>query len=308
MGEAMSVHRLFIVDAFTDRAYEGNPCAVVLDANDLSSGQMQRIAREMNLSETAFVLSSSTAAFGVRFFTPRKEIPYAGHPTIATAYTVASQKRVSVAEPSGTIEIEFPIGVHEVRIDSANGRVVRIVMTQPAPTYGEAADEGGCASALGLAREDLLSTPPPQVSGVGVPFLMIGVASREVLLSVRPEWDELEGVCRNVDVSGAYVYALGGSAPDVDLCARFFDPFARYEDPFTGSACGAMAALARRDGLVARDRVTVEQGEAVGRIGRAEVDLHEAGERLRVGGSAALVASGTIVSPSVDGRKDGDRT
>jgi len=301
-------HRLFIVDAFTDRAYEGNPCAVVFDADDLSTDQMQRIAREMNLSETAFVLTSDVAAFGVRFFTPRKEIPYAGHPTIATAYAAASRKLVPVDAPSGAIEIEFPIGVHEVRIDSTGGIVARVVMTQPAPTYGDPVDADDVARALDRPKTDLLLQSPPRVGGVGVPFLMIGVASRDVLLSIRPEWDRLEGVCRAADVPAAYLYAPGGSVPDVDLCARFLDPFARYEDPFTGSACGAMAALAARSGLVTRDRVTVEQGEAVGRIGRAEVDVGEVDERLLVGGAAAFVASGTILPPSMNDRENGGTT
>ncbi|HHR84893.1 MAG TPA: PhzF family phenazine biosynthesis protein, partial [Candidatus Acetothermia bacterium] len=148
-------------------------------------------------------------------------------------------------------------------------------------------------------EEALLSASPPQVAGVGVPFLMIGVKDRETLLGIHPNWDELQRACNAVDVSAAYLYALGGHDADVDLCARFLDPFAMYEDPFTGSACGAMAALAARNGLIHKDCVIVEQGEGVGRIGYADVDLQDVNSKILVGGAAALVLSGSIIAPLV---------
>ena len=301
----MNPYRLYVLDAFTERAYAGNPCAVVFDADDLSCGQMQWMAREMNLSETAFVLSSNRAAFRVRYFTPRTEIRFAGHPTIATTYAMATQGGVSVHPPQIAIEIECAIGVLPVVIESSNGDIGRIVMAQPSPTYAQTAAADEAAEALRLTRTDLLPSSPPQVVGVGVPFLMIGIENREILLSVRPDWDRLRRMCKGAEASAAYLYAPGGRHPDADLCARFLDPFARYEDPFTGSACGAMAALAARNGLVDKEHVVVEQGEGVGRIGYADVSLRDIEKKLLVGGTAALVVSGTITAPSVE---DGDRS
>ncbi|MFC2108880.1 PhzF family phenazine biosynthesis protein, partial [Candidatus Bipolaricaulota bacterium] len=138
---------------------------------------------------------------------------------------------------------------------------------------------------------------PPQVAGVGVPFLMIAVRDRETLLSLDPDWGALCQVCEEMELSGVYTYAPGGLSPMTSLCARFIDPFSRYEDPFTGSACGAMAALALRNGVVAEANLIVEQGESVGRIGRATVCLHDVEKNILVGGSAARVLSGTICSP-----------
>jgi len=298
----MTEYRVLVVDAFTKRAYGGNPCAVVLDADDLSTEQMQMIAQEMNLSETAFVLASDRAAFRVRYFTPRMEIPFAGHPTIAVAYAMATQGNITGLPPRSTIDIEFAIGVLPVTIEAGEAGVERIIMTQPAPTYADTAEPGMAAAALQLADADLLFVSPPQVASVGVPFLMIGVKDRETLLDIHPDWNELQRMCKAVDVSAAYLYALGGHDPDADLCARFLDPFAMYEDPFTGSACGAMAALAARNGLIHKDRVLVEQGEGVGRIGYADVDLRDVNSKVLVGGAAALVLSGTITAPQlIDG-------
>jgi len=295
----MTEHRVFTVDAFTEHAYGGNPCAVVFDADNLSTEQMQIIAQEMNLSETAFVLSSDRAAFRVRYFTPRMEIPFAGHPTIAAVYAMATQGNVPVCPPRSTIEIEFAIGMLPVTIEAGDESVGRIVMTQPAPTYAGTAEPSEVSRALRLSEADLLTASPPQVVSVGVPFLMIGVSDRRKLLAVRPDWNELQIVCKIARASAAYLYALGGLSSNASLCARFLDPFARYEDPFTGSACGAMAALAARNGLVQEDRVIVEQGEGVGRIGYADVDLRDVGGKLLVGGTAVLVLSGTIISPSI---------
>jgi len=275
-------YKVFVVDAFTDRPYGGNPCAVVFDADDLSTEQMQTIAQEMNLSETAFVLMSNQAEFRVRYFTPRAEIP-----------------GIEVLPPRTEIEIEFAIGVLPVTIEAGEAGVERIIMTQPAPMYGSTAKPNIVATALQLTAENILSVSSPQVASVGVPFLMIGVEDRETLLSIQPDWDELRCVCEAADVPAAYLYALGGHNSEADLCARFLDPFAHYEDPFTGSACGAMAALAARNRVVDKDVVVVEQGEAVGRIGHAEVDLSDVGNKVLVGGTAVLVLSGTIIPPHI---------
>ena len=126
---------------------------------------------------------------------------------------------------------------------------------------------------------------------------MIGVQDRETLLDLLPNWGALRRVCESMAVPAAYAYAPGGHDPKTSLCARFFDPFSQYEDPFTGSACGAMAALAARNGLVTEKELVIEQGESVGRLGYATVNLHDMEKNILVGGSAARVLSGTICAP-----------
>jgi len=293
----MSELKLLVFDAFTDRAYKGNPCAVVLDADALSVEQMQVIAQETNLSETAFVLSSDKALCRVRYFTPRTEIPFAGHPTIATTFALAELGRIPLSGASTTVAIEFSIGVLPVTVETREGMAEHVVMTQPAPTYGEFLDFETAALGLGLQAANLHPVSQPQVAGVGVPFLMIAVRDRQTLLELSPKWSELCRTSGAMGLSGVYVFAPGGCDSKTSLCARFFDPFAQYEDPFTGSACGAMAALALRNGLIQEMHPIVEQGESVGQIGRATVHLHDADKKILVGGSATRVVTGTICSP-----------
>ena len=124
------------VDAFTTVPFAGNPCAVLPDATGLSDEQMQAIAREANLPESSFVLPSEKADFRVRYFTPRMELPFAGHPTIATAFLLTQAGRIPLREPVTTIQLEFEIGVLPVDIHVQDGRPVHVVMTQKAPTFG----------------------------------------------------------------------------------------------------------------------------------------------------------------------------
>lgn len=300
----MTEHRTFIVDAFTSSPYCGNPCAVVFGADDLSSDQMQSIARELNLSETVFLLVSRQAQYRMRYFTPTKELPFAGHPTIGAVYAMVRVGLVQVVAPETLIKIETGNGLLPVVVMSSDRASIKIVMAQPAPSYAAVADREGVANSLGVGTQHVLCKPAPQVAGVGVPFLMVGLTSESVLLAIRPVWEALRALCTTVSAQAAYLYAVGDLGAGVDLCARFLDPFAEYEDSFTGSACGAMAALARRGGLTEREHLVVQQGKGVGRIGYAEVDLGQKDGRIRVGGSATLILSGVLESlprPECDG-------
>src|SRR4030042_5123660 len=126
----MRTYRIAYVDACTREPLKGNPCAILPNASGLTDEEMQAIARETNLSETSFVLSSTQADFRVRYFTPREEIPFAGHPTIATTYLLAQEGLIPLREPSTTIQLEFKVGVLPVELFVWGERVQRIVMTQ----------------------------------------------------------------------------------------------------------------------------------------------------------------------------------
>jgi trans-2,3-dihydro-3-hydroxyanthranilate isomerase len=153
------------VDAFARRPFAGTPCVVLPDASGLADEQMQAVAREVNLPETAFVLSSVWADFRVRYFTPRSELLFAGHATIATALTLAEEGLVFAREPTTTINIEFEVGVLPVEICANDGTLERVVMTQPRPTFGETFTAGDPASCLGLSPSDLRSDCHPRVVG-----------------------------------------------------------------------------------------------------------------------------------------------
>ncbi len=149
----MKPYRIIYLDAFTRVPFAGNPCAVVPDAGDLSVEAMQAIARETNLSETSFVLPSAVADYRVRYFTPRGELPFAGHPTIATAFMLAQEGMVALAGPRVRIRLEFQVGVLPVEIEVHDGQPVRAIMTQARPAFGpafSAQETAPCFSPAGL--------------------------------------------------------------------------------------------------------------------------------------------------------------
>ena len=172
----MRSYRIVYVDAFTDTPLTGNPCAVLPDARGLTDAEMQAIAAETNLSETAFVLPSERADFRARYFTPRRELPFAGHPTIATAFTLAEEGLVKLAGPVTHLRLELGIGVIPVEIHSRDGKTPdRVVMTQQKPVFGPIFTAAETAPCFSLDVSDLLTDPAPQVVSTGVPFLIVPV-------------------------------------------------------------------------------------------------------------------------------------
>ena len=148
----MPTYPFYQVDAFTDRPLSGNPCAVILDADDLDDATMLAIAREMNLSETAFVRRSAIADFGVRYFTPAEEIPLAGHPTIATTFALVDSGRLKLSAEHTTIQLELKHGPIPVEIYARKLRSERIVMTQRKPQFLSTTRPGAGAADLWSAQ------------------------------------------------------------------------------------------------------------------------------------------------------------
>ena len=187
-----------IVDAFTAVPFTGNPCAVVTDADGIEPADMLRIARETNAPETAFVLASDKADVRVRYFMPRGEIPFAGHPTIATGHLL---RELGVLKP-GTARFEFAIGVLPVDI-----RPDRVIMTQPPAVPDTCADAGTTAQALGLQASDLREGLPCQLMRGGVSFLMVPVRELAALRRINMDRPALKAVLAPLGVSAAYVFA-----------------------------------------------------------------------------------------------------
>jgi len=292
-------HPFLIVDAFARRALEGNPCAVVLDADGLDDGTMQALARETNLSETAFVVRASPGdhAFAARYFTPEKEIPFAGHPTVATVRALADTGRVRVDPPDTTVHLSLPAG--EVDVDvSREGGELRFTMTQRPPEWGRPYDPAPVAEAFGLAPRDVMDEPPVQTVSTGTPMLMIRVRDVDALRRARMDFGDYRELRSRGDFFSPHLYCLPGLSENAATYARHFGiPPDTIEDPFTGSATGAMAAHLWRHGVLDEPRFVAEQGHDMGRPGRAHVEVVGAppGIRaVRVGGSAVTVVRGTL--------------
>ena len=294
----MKEHRLLQVDAFTSRPLEGNPCAVVLDADDLDAATMLAIAREMNLSETAFVLRSTVADFRARYFTPAEEIPMAGHPTIATTWALVEEGRLALRGERTTFSLELPVGPIRVDIVAEDRRVTGIVMTQKKPAFLRTYDAADVLPAFGLAAADALSGVPVQTVSTGTPQLMIALRSQEALRRAAPDVRGYGALRSSGDFFSPHLFCLGGFTPAGQTSARHFGvPPDTPEDPFTGSATGGMAAFLWRYGLLAEPVFTAEQGHWMKRPGVARVEVvgpREDIEAVRVGGMAVTVLRGVL--------------
>jgi trans-2,3-dihydro-3-hydroxyanthranilate isomerase len=284
------------LDVFTDRRFGGNPLAVVLDAHGIDDATMQSIAREFNYSETTFVLPPSDPAYAarVRIFTPGGELPFAGHPTVGTAFALASLGRI--ATNIRDIVFEEGIGLVPVSIErGGDGSVSRCTLTTAQqPTFIEAIDRSEAATMLGLAHDAVPSAP--EVWSCGVPFLVVPLAGIDELSAARldlPRWREL---LEHRSTQKVYPVARAGSNR---LRVRMFAPgLGVPEDPATGSAAAALSGwLARHYGSDGPQHWQILQGEEVGRPSIIALDYDQTGgsaARVRVGGSAVMLACGTL--------------
>ena len=294
----MPDYQVKIVDAFTTRRYAGNPCGVVTRAEGLDEAQMQNIAREINASETAFVFPSNVASFRVRFFTPTKEIPLAGHPTIATMHTLVEEGRIDLSQGQKRVTQELNIGVLPVDIAFDADKNVRVVMTQAKPEFQRRLDRNVFAQALGIQASDMLPDYPVQVVSTGTPQAMVPVKSLEVLKKLRPDFQHLSDLEQVGHYFSTHVFTLETFDPAYKTHARhFLLSSGVLEDPVTGSATGAMAAYLWKYGLVREARYAVEQGHLMGRPGHVDIEVDADGEEpteIRIAGTAITVFKGTI--------------
>ena len=286
------------VDAFTDHPLGGNPCAILFDADDLDADTMQAIAREMNLSETAFVRRSDVADFGVRYFTPAEEIPMAGHPTIATTFALAETGRLVLNGNPTRITLELQVGPLLVELYSRHGVVERVVMTQKKPQFLTTYDATDVLPIFGLAAEDALPGMPVQIVSTGTPQLMIPLRHLDALRRVVVDLASLTAFREASDFFSVHLFCLQGVTPKGQTFARHFaSPPDVFEDPFTGSATGGMAAYLWHHGLIDTPTFVAEQGHWMHRPGQATVEVvgpREAIETVKVGGAAATIVRGEL--------------
>ena len=287
-------YRYRVVDVFTTQPLEGNPLAVFPEASGLDDVTMQKIAREMNLSETVFVVPASRAslAAGVRIFTPTRELPFAGHPTVGTSFVLLDEGTV----PAGTKQfvLEEKVGPVPVRVET--GERPLIWLTTPPISYGRTYDRLRCAQALGVAAHDLLDITPQWLSA-GNPTVFIALRDRR---AVDDAWLDSHGVSiiKGADAAPICVFVFT-PAPEGAYARMFAPEYGVPEDPATGSSTGPLAAFMIRHRLVsgaAGTRFVSEQGTKMGRRSILYVELHGAGgaDGIDVGGYVTPIAEGTL--------------
>ncbi|HRQ39620.1 MAG TPA: PhzF family phenazine biosynthesis protein [Chloroflexota bacterium] len=293
----MTTYPFMQVDAFTTRPLAGNPCAIVFDADGLTTKQMLAIAREMNLSETAFVRRSAVADFGARYFTPAEEIPLAGHPTIATIHALVERGEIVLGEGVTAVTLELPAGVIVVEI-AGDGNLPRITMSQKKPQFLAVHDPALVLPAFGLSPTDLLPGAPIQTVSTGTPQLMIPLRNHEALRRCRLDVAAYSALRARADFFSPHLFCLQGVTAQGHTFARHFGvPPDTMEDPFTGSATGGMAAYLWQYGLLDNPTFVAEQGHWMGRPGQAWVEVvgpREDIETVKVGGTAVTVIWGEL--------------
>ncbi|SHF11325.1 phenazine biosynthesis protein PhzF family [Ruegeria intermedia] len=254
------------VDAFSDRAFGGNGCAVVHDGAHLPEPVCTAFVRETSLVECTFTGPSDVADIRVRYFLASREIPFAGHPTIATVAAMRSRGLIA----GDALTLETGAGIVDIRLDGD-----RIEMTQVAPEFGPHVAPELVAAAIGLPASAIVS--PPQVVSTGLPFCITVLRDHAALRAARLNVDALRQVAQTAGYSGAdmaepFLVTLQGATEAGDTFSRLLlAPPSPPEDPFTGSATGAMAAYLWKYGLIAKDSFVAEQGHDMGRPGQAIV-------------------------------------
>lgn len=295
--------RVVVVDAFTERAYAGNPAGVVLDAAGLSDDQMQRIAREINASETVFLTGGAAGLFKARYFTPAQEVDFCGHATVALASALVWDGRVELADGAARITLAVKAGDLSIALEPHEACGVEVVMTQAKPRF---ADFGYrielLAVALGLDSYQIPPSWPLGLAYTGLWALIVPVATLAGIDAARPDFAALADLNRKLGCASTHLYTHAG--PNRLYCRNFSPAVGVPEDPVTGSALGAMAALLVREGAVALSPptavLTAEQGHAAGRPGQAriQVDHGQSGpSEVRVAGTAVQVLEGRIRLP-----------
>lgn len=275
-------HRYLLADVFTDTVFAGNQLAVFFDADKIADGQLQRIAREMNLSETVFVYPERDHDVPIRIFTTVTELPFAGHPILGTAAIVAHQRGGVVTVTLGTGR-----GPISVEITVKGERHYLCWMTQPTPSVRPFEHAEAALRALGVGRSQL----PVELYDNGVPHVYVALDSVDAVLAATPNVAALAAI---PGLERLNFFAGVGA----DYTTRMFSPHDMVpEDPATGSAAGPLALHLTRHGRIALgEQITISQGEVVGRPSRlfASVTPDGGGVRIRVGGEVRIVGRGEL--------------
>jgi trans-2,3-dihydro-3-hydroxyanthranilate isomerase len=300
----MTRYHFYTADVFTNQRFGGNPLAVLTDARGLDSAAMRAITREFNYSESVFVLPPEDPAHTrkVRIFTPGAELPFAGHPTVGTAFILAAAGEIPLTGDTTRIVLEEGVGPVSVAIRYEAGKPVFSQLSAARmPEYGpEPPSSADVAAVYGLSPDDLLSGEyGMEAVSCGVPFLFVAVCGRDVLARIRLDRQRWEQVFASYWAREAYLFCFDPERPGSDLRARMLAPaMGIAEDPATGAAATALAGyLGKRSTGSKALRWVVEQGFEMGRPSILEVEAEKTDGQIsaiRVGGASVLVSEGWI--------------
>jgi trans-2,3-dihydro-3-hydroxyanthranilate isomerase len=296
--------RYHIVDVFTDRAFGGNPLAVFTNGRGIAPELMQSIAKELNLSETTFVLPPENPEndYRVRIFTPAAELPMAGHPTVGTSFILAREHMIEPGNAETNIKLEEGVGTIPVSINFKDGAPDLIWMQQPLPSFGPRFEDAGLiAEMLAIAPEAIEMSLPLEVVSCGVPFLFVPLKNLESIRAIRFRLDVWERVLRDFASSQVFVFTKETEMEGSSVHSRMFAPaLGVNEDPATGGASGPLGCyLVHHEVFPLKQKAefTSEQGIEMGRPSFIKIVIEQdAGEikSVRVGGQCRFMGEGYL--------------
>lgn len=290
----------YIVDVFAEEKYAGNQLAVFRNAAGMSGCEMQALAKEMNYSETTFILSDEEkdGGYDVRIFTPDAEIPFAGHPTLGTACVIQSQV---VGKPADQVTLNLKVGQIPVTFSYDDAGVADVLwMRQNPPVAGKVVDRGIVASVLNLIDDDIDDVFPIQEFSTGLPFIIVPLRNLQALRKAYVDRNRLLAMVDALEAKAILCFSPETYKPDHDLAVRVFaDFYGVPEDPATGSANGDLAGYLVHHRFLGADEIDIKVGQGY-EIGRPSLLMLKARRRdqaieVNVGGGVVMVARGELV-------------
>jgi trans-2,3-dihydro-3-hydroxyanthranilate isomerase len=300
--------RFYQADVFTSRPFGGNPVAVIPEGQGLTDRELQQIAREMNLSETVFVLppTDPNAVLKVRIFTPSQEIPFAGHPIIGTFFVLGKLGRLPLQGSITRMLYECNLGSFAIEVQVHEGVILRVVMSQPKPEFlgrvEDVQDLYEVAKALGLNKNQITDTKfPVELVSTGLPIMIVPVRTLTAVRSITPDVTGINEVCGRYGANGMMVFTTMTVEDISAVHTRMFaPPIGVVEDPATGSASGALGAYLVQNGIVEvgpTTEILAEQGYELERPSRILIQVEsddDVIQEVKIGGQAVMVIEGSL--------------
>lgn len=294
----MVKHNFYIVDVFAEEKYAGNQLAVVRDAAALSDSQMQQITKEMNYSETTFILSEEPrdGGYDVRIFTPGAEVPFAGHPTLGTAYII--QKEI-IKKPIDKVILNLKVGQIPVTFEQKANKETLLWMKQIEPTFGGVFDASDIARVLSIEKNDIDERYPIQEVSTGLPHIIVPLKTLKAVKRTKINKDEYFKFIENINTKAILIFCSETYHQQNNLNVRVFcDYYGVPEDPATGSGNGCLACYLVKNRYFGTSKidVRVEQGYEIGRPSLLYLQAEEVSGKIKVlvGGKVVMVAKGQL--------------
>ncbi len=291
----------YIVDVFAEKKYAGNQLAVFRGGKELfSDEEMQLIAKEMNFSETTFILSDEpeTNGYNVRIFTPAREVPFAGHPTLGTAYII---QREIIKQPIKVVNLNLKVG--QIPIDlfyNSSEELEMLIMKQKEPTFGSELSRESLSTVLNIDKNEIDDRVPIQEVSTGVPFIIVPIRTLDSIKRIKVNTEEYFKLIENTEAKAIHVFCPETQYEENHVHVRMFaDYYGVSEDPATGSAAGCLAAYLVKHRFFGQNKIDIraEQGYEIGRPSLLFLRAEENEENINVyvGGQVQMVAKGDFL-------------